>query len=147
MLQWRSLPLPVMQLIESIPSPAAGLETTRIILVEWRIEKGREQEFLDYWSKQATVRDRSGLVGEFLSQADEEFPWMAWEADPRWTTFVNVGIWRTSFDFEQQIGRYIDPSQPPFDFEAAPRRRLFVMPERWRVGAFPVFAMDHPEVH
>ena len=126
---------------------AADPATSRIVLVEWRIKKGREQEFLDYWSKQATVRDRSGLVGEFLSQAEsrEKFPLMVWEADPRWTTFVNVGIWRSGFGFEQQIGRYIDLSRP-LDFEAAPRRRLFVMPERWRIGTFPVIAMDHPAV-
>ena len=126
---------------------AADPATSRIVLVEWRIEKGREQAFLDYWSKQATVRDRSGLVGEFLSQAEsgDKFPWTAWEVDPRWTTFVNVGIWRSGNDFEQQIGRYIDQSRP-LDFEAAPRRRLFVMPERWRIGASQVVAMDHPEV-
>jgi hypothetical protein len=127
---------------------AANLATTRIVLVEWRIKAGREQEFLDYWSTQATIGDRSGLVGEFLSRADsrDKFPWMVWDFDPRWTTFVNVGIWRNSFDFEQQIGRYINLARPPLDFEAAPRRRLFVMPERWRIGTSPVIAVDHPEV-
>lgn len=91
--------------------PAA---TARIVLVEWRIKKGREQEFLDYWSTRATIADRSGLIGEFLSRVEdpEKFPWMQWRLDPSWTTFVNVGFWRTSSDFQQQIGRFIDLSRP-----------------------------------
>ena len=40
---------------------------TRIVVVEWKIKKGREAEFLDYWSTRSTIPDRSGLIGEFLS--------------------------------------------------------------------------------
>ena len=38
----------------------------RIVLVEWRIFKGQENLFLDYWSRRETIDDRSGLIGEFL---------------------------------------------------------------------------------
>jgi hypothetical protein len=116
--------------------------------VEWRIKKGREQEFLDYWSTRATIGDRSGLIGEFLSRVEDrkQFPWMVWSFDPRWTTFVNVGIWRASSDFQEQIGRFIDNSRPPLAFEAQRRRRVFVAPERWRIGGTPLLAQDHPDV-
>ncbi len=129
-------------------SEASQSTSTRIVLVEWRIKKGREQEFLDYWSTRATIGDRSGLIGEFLSRVEDrkQFPWMVWSFDPRWTTFVNVGIWRASSDFQEQIGRFIDNSRPPLAFEAQRRRRVFVAPERWRIGGTPFLTQDHPAV-
>jgi hypothetical protein len=125
-----------------------GTTSTRIVLVEWRIKKGREDEFLEYWSTRATIADRSGLVGEFLSRVEsqKQFPWMVWGLDPRWTTFVNVGFWRDGADFQQQIGRFIDNSKPSLAFEAQKRRRVFVAPERWRIGASPLILSDHPSV-
>lgn len=128
----------------------ASQETTpaRIVLVEWRIKKGHENEFLEYWSTRATIADRSGLIGEFLSRVEDrkQFPWMVWGLDKRWTTFVNVGFWRNGADFQEQIGRFIDTSKPPLAFEAQRRRRVFVAPERWRIGATPLLAADHSSV-
>jgi hypothetical protein len=128
----------------------AGPETTtaRIVLVEWRIKKGREQEFLDYWSTRSTIPDRSGLIGEFLSRVEDrkQFPWMVWDLDRRWTTYVNVGFWRDGADFQEQIGRFIDNRKPSQAFEAQKRRRVFVAPERWRIGEAPFLAADHPGV-
>ena len=108
----------------------------RIIIVEWRIKKGCEEEFLEYWSTRSTVPDRSGLIGEFLTRAEnrEQYPWITWDLDDRWTTFYNVGLWREGTDFQEQIGRFIGTSQPPMAFEAERRRRVFLAPERWRVG-------------
>jgi hypothetical protein len=134
------------------PGQSAGSEqettSTRIVLVEWRIKKGREDEFLDYWSTRATIADRSGLIGEFLSRVEDrkQFPWMVWGLDRRWTTFVNVGFWRDGADFQQQIGRFIDNSKPPLAFEAQRRRRVLVAPERWRMGNSPLMLSDHPSV-
>ncbi len=120
----------------------------RIVVVEWRIKKGREKEFLDYWSTKSTIPDRSGLISEFLSRVEsrQDFPWMVWDLNPRWTTYVNVGYWREGSDFQQQIGRFIDNSKPPLAFEAARRRRLFLAPERWRIGGSALPAGDHPDV-
>ena len=122
--------------------------SARIVLVEWRIKKGREEEFLEYWSTRATIADRSGLIGEFLSRVEDrkQYPWMVWDLDRRWTTFVNVGFWRDGADFQEQIGRFIDNSKPPQAFEAAKRRRVFIAPERWRIGSTPFLAADHPSV-
>jgi hypothetical protein len=135
---------------QAIQAAASKQEATpmRIVLVEWRIKKGREQEFLDYWSNQATIADRSGLISEFLSKVESQtdFPWMVWDLNPGWTTFVNVGYWREGADFQQQIGRFIDNSKPPLAFEADRRRRVFLAPERWRVGNAPLLKADHPGV-
>lgn len=105
----------------------------RIIVVEWKIKKGRECEFLTYWSTRSTIPNRTGLIGEFLSDVDKQ-PWVTWNLDEGWTTFYNVGIWRETADFQDQIGKYIDLSRPPLDFEAARRQRVFLEPQAWRIG-------------
>lgn len=127
---------------------AQGATPMRIVLVEWRIKKGREDEFLKYWSTQATIADRSGLINEFLSRVEnqEQFPWMVWDLNSGWTTFVNVGFWREGADFQQQIGRFIDNTKPPLAFEADRRRRVFLAPDRWRIGAASSLRSDHPDV-
>jgi heme-degrading monooxygenase HmoA len=117
----------------------------RIVVLEWRIRKGQEDEFLEYWSSRATVPDRSGLIGEFLSQVEDQdqYPWISWELDERWTTFVNVGLWREGSDFQNQIGRFIDDTRPPMAFEAACRRRVLVAPTRWRTGGTVLPVSEH----
>ena len=129
--------------------PAHNIMPMRIVLIEWRIKKGEEEQFLEYWSKRALVRDRSGLIGEFLSRVEspQEYPWITWELDERWTTFVNVGMWREASDFEEQIGCYMNETRPPMSFEAARRRRVLVAPERWRLGETGLPAYGHMEVH
>jgi hypothetical protein len=129
-------------------APQAEQEATamRIVAVEWRIKKGQENEFLEYWSTRSTIPDRSGLVAEFLNRVEsrEQFPGV--EFNEGWTTFINVGIWRDQADFQQQIGRLIDNSRPPLAFEAERRRRVFMAPERWRIGDTPMLNDDHPAV-
>ena len=44
-------------------TPAQDTTAMRIVLVEWRIRKGEEEQFLEYWSKRVIVQDRSGLIG------------------------------------------------------------------------------------
>ena len=39
-----------------------------IVLVYWKIKKGCEEAFKTHWRSGLPVNDRSGLVGEFLSQ-------------------------------------------------------------------------------
>jgi hypothetical protein len=123
-------------------------ESMRVIIVEWRIKKGREREFLDYWSKRSTIPDRLGLIGEFLSRVDDRnnYPWMVWNFDEGWSTFLNVGFWREGADFQQQVGRFIDNTRPPMAFEADRRRRVLLAPERWRLGGTALPLTDHVEV-
>lgn len=105
----------------------------RIVVVEWKIKKGRECDFLVYWSTRSTIPNRTGLISEFLSDVDKQ-PWVNWNLDENWTTFYNVGIWRETADFQDQIGKYIDNTRPPLDFEAARRQRVFLEPQAWRIG-------------
>ena len=113
-----------------------NVEEMRIVLVEWRIIKGQEDLFLDYWSRRETIEDRSGLIGEFLSRVEDRaaFPWLTCELSPDWTCFVNVGLWRDADAFCAQIGWRLDDRHPKMSFEYERRRRTFLGPQRWRFG-------------
>jgi hypothetical protein len=124
---------------------AADPAVARIVIVEWRIRKGRECEFLSYWSTRATISNRTGLIAEFLSEVDQQ-RWIQWSTDEDSTTFYNIGLWRDAADFEEQIGRFIDLDRPPLEFEAAKRRRVFLAPARWRVGGTGLPLADPPGV-
>ena len=73
----QSNPAPALRLNQATAS-AENPTSIRIILVEWRIKKGRENEFLEYWSTRSTVPDRAGLIAEFLNRVEsrEQFPWI-----------------------------------------------------------------------
>lgn len=142
-------PFKTAAIVNSHGSQTPTRETSmRTVVVEWRIKKGQENEFLDYWATRSTIPDRSGLMAEFLHRVEskDQFPWMVWEFSENWTTFVNVGLWREGEDFHQQIGRFIDNSKPPLTFEADRRRRVFLAPQLWRVGNTPMLSADHPQV-
>jgi hypothetical protein len=125
--------------------PAADPAVARIVIVEWRIRKGRECEFLSYWSTRATISNRAGLIAEFLSEVDQQ-RWVQWSTAEDSTTFYNIGLWRDAADFEEQIGRFIDLDRPPLEFEAAKRKRVFLAPARWRVGGTGLPLADPPGV-
>lgn len=134
-------------------APLAGPLSTdaRIVVVEWKIKKGHEQEFLDYWAKKSTIPDRSGLIAEFLSgqESRDRFPWINWVSaseDEDATTYYNIGIWRRADDFMGQIGKYIDNNRPPMPFEAAHRHRVFLQPLEWRVGMSSLPTQDRDGV-
>jgi hypothetical protein len=112
---------------------------------EWRIRKGRECEFLSYWSTRATISNRTGLIAEFLREVDQQ-RWIQWSTDEDSTTFYNIGLWRDAAHFEEQVGRFIDLDRPQLEFEAAKRRRVFLAPARWRVGGTGLPLADPPGV-
>jgi hypothetical protein len=121
------------------PAKVAEGANMRIVVVEWKIKKGREQEFLSYWAERSTVANRDGLISEFLSAVDskEKWPWINWAGPidkPGVTTYYNVGLWRDGDAFQDQIGKFIDNNRPPLDFEAERRTRVFLAPQRWRAG-------------
>ena len=131
-------------------APAAENTAMHIVVVHWKIKRGHEQEFLDYWSQKSFVANREGLIGEFLSSVEDQarFPWInmktAFNAD--YTSFFNVGLWKDTTAFADQIGKYIDISKPPLAFEAEARERVFVHPERWRIGGTPLALPNLPGV-
>ena len=126
-------------------SDPGDVSEMRIVLVDWRIIKGQESLFLDYWSRRETIEDRSGLIGEFLSRVQDraQFPWITCELSPEWTCFVNVGLWRDAEAFQDQIGWRLDDARPKMPFEYERRRRTFLGPQRWRFGGTAIPTADH----
>lgn len=134
---------------DSAPQDAEGATPVRLVVVHWKIKQGQEQEFLDYWAQRSPVADRSGLVGEFLSSVldRDRFPWINMQAvSASYTSFFNIGIWKNSAAFQDQIGKYIDTSRPSLPFEAERRERVFLQPERWRIGGSALSLSDQPGV-
>ena len=129
---------------QSTPNPDAML----FVVVAWSIVKGREDEFLAYWSERESIDDRSGLVGEFLNRVrgDDEMPCATWRCSDACSTFLNVGIWRNCEAFERQIGPKIRNGKGMLPFEHEPRRRLFLGPERWRLGGSLMPLKEHAAV-
>ena len=110
-----------------------------IVLIHWKIKPGSVADFLDYWRKVATVQDRAGLIGEFLSEAchTSEFPWITWDLTGHegvYRSFVNVGMWAKAEDFHDQIAKYFRDGVEPQDFEHEPRVRTVLRPRCWRMG-------------
>ncbi len=132
---------------QSVDATGKPLSTdARIVVVEWKIKKGHEQEFLDYWATKSTIPDRTGLIAEFMSgeESRQQFPWINWAATESgdFTVFYNIGIWRKADDFMGQIGKYIDNNRPPMAFEAEHRHRIFLAPVKWRIGQASMPAKD-----
>ncbi len=127
----------------------ASATQMRIVIVEWRIRKGQEEAFLDYWSEKESIEDRSGLVGEYLSHVEDQrdCQWITLEFGEDWTTFVNVGFWSDAEAFRREVGPKIDDTRPPQPFEHQKRRRTFLCPDRWRVGGAALPETSHTLVH
>lgn len=145
--QAQASPAPQAPAAPALDAAGKPLSTeARIVVVEWKIKKGHEQEFLDYWATKSTIPDRSGLIAEFMSgeESREQFPWINWAAAESGdvTTFYNIGIWRKADDFMGQIGKYIDNKRPPMAFEADHRHRVFLAPVKWRIGQASLPAHD-----
>lgn len=139
--------LPTRQMSTATAPRAADGMMVRTVIVEWTIKKGREQEFLDYWSKRSTLANREGLITEFLNTVEtgETWPWMSWATPvnrPEATIYYNVGLWRDAPSFQEQVGKFIDPARPLLDFEAARRNRIVLAPQRWRTGMTALPAKD-----
>ena len=128
-----------------VPERRASGAQIRIVIVEWRIKKGQEAAFLDYWSQNEAIDDRSGLIGEYLSHVEDQkdCQWITLEFGDGWTTYVNVGFWSDADAFRREVGPKINDQRPALSFEHEKRRRTFLCPDRWRVGEAMLPAMNH----
>jgi hypothetical protein len=125
-----------------------------IILVHWQIRPGREEEFLAYWRGSAIVRDRSGLIGEFLSRVvpgdPVALPWITWslpaDSSADAIHYANVGLWRSEQEFVAQIAGDFGDDRPIAPFELHRRRRLLLAPQAWRIGRTPLPPADSRDV-
>ena len=111
-----------------------------IVVIKWSIKPDRIEAFRLFWSQEARVQDRRGLVGEFLNEvgSKDDYPYITWNLDDQGAQasqlYVNVGIWTDSDAFQEQIARYFNDDGPIREFEAARRVRTVLMPKLWRIG-------------
>ena len=114
-----------------------------IVLIHWKIkpDKVSMSKFLDFWQRTAKIKDRKGLVGEFLSEVSpksDERNWITWDAladrPGAYRSFVNVGMWSDPEVFQEQVAQYF--SENRHDFEHKLRVRTLLCPKAWRIGHF-----------
>ena len=119
-----------------------------IVVIKWSIKPDMIEHFREFWTEEARVQDRLGLVAEFLSEvgSKEDFPYITWtlddQAEEPSEVYVNVGIWTNPDAFRDQIARYFNDDGPIRDFEAARRIRTVLTPKWWRIGDAPLPAAD-----
>lgn len=117
-----------------------------IVFVDWKIIKGQENAFKDHWKVALPIQDRSRMVGEFLSEptGHEHFPWITWDlrSQDGVTRFINVGLWADAQAFDDQAGKYFNPSNGILPFEFELRRRALLTPRCWRMGAWELPVHD-----
>jgi hypothetical protein len=79
-------------------------------MVHWLIRKGKEKEFIARWHGM-TVDNHSGLYREILTTIDkgpEDDKFHTFSiGDPFYSTYVNIGIWKSVKHFDEAIGKYI----------------------------------------
>ena len=109
-----------------------------VVFVDWRITKGKEDDFKKHWKAALPIEDRSRMVGEFLCEptGHEQFPWITWDlrSEEGVIRFINVGLWADAEAFHDQVGKYFDPATGKLPFEFALRRRALLTPRCWRMG-------------
>lgn len=114
-----------------------------IVMIHWKIVPDGVEEFLEFWRKEALIIDRRGLVGEFLTeeQTSVDFKWITWQltgCERKYKSFVNVGYWKNSKEFHEQVGKYFETSTGKRDFEYELRVRTVLKPKCWRMGDYPL---------
>ena len=125
-----------------------------VVLVHWRIKPEAEHiaAFLKDWREVYTITDRTGLIGEFLSESSPAkiFPDTTWHLDPEalgnFKSFVNVALWRDAKDFHEQIAKNYNDQNPMRLYEQYRRRRVVAECSAWRIGDFKLPLTDSAEV-
>jgi hypothetical protein len=116
-----------------------------VVLIHWRIKPTDEAvgAFFNWWKNTATIKDKSNLVGEFLSapEPSSKFKFLVNDLSPQpgeapHRAFVNVGFWKDWESFYEQVGHNFDDDRPPQPFEAARRTRTILEAKEWRVGGW-----------
>src|ERR1051326_9480493 len=121
-----------------------------IALIHWRIRPDDESisAFLHHWKTNNTIRDRTGLMAEFLSDSlpMSQFPYITWHLDSEslgnFKSYVTVGLWQDAHAFREQVAAYFNDEKPMLPFEQYRRRRVVFEPVSWRSGEAPVPAFD-----
>jgi hypothetical protein len=121
------------------------------VLIHWKIRRTEQavHDFLQYWSEVLTIPDRTGLIGEFLSQPlrPEETGLfqngVALQDTPAYYSFINLGLWEDVRAFQEQIDRpYRQRGLAQLPFEYAKCQGLLLHPCQWRLGTASLPAWD-----
>ena len=97
--------------------------TIAVVVVQWFIKPGREDEFL---RDRKPIRQAEGFLGEVLFRTivDTDDP-----ADDPPVVYLNTLYWRSREDFYRKRS-HLKPGVVPEmnDYEASPRRRHWLVP-------------------
>lgn len=116
-----------------------------IVLIHWRIkpDEATVSHFLHWWKTEAKIKNKSNLVGEFLSVPlpAGNFPFLADDltqglGENRYRHFINVGLWKDLESFYTEVGHNFRDNDQPMEFEAEKRKRTILGLEEWRIGAW-----------
>ncbi len=114
-----------------------------IVLIHWKIVKGREDEFLSDWNTKFTVQNRAGMVGEYMSavKSRSDHPYITWPIDceyphnaPNCSHFINVSVWESAARFHDEVARHFNDASAPLGYEIERRRRAVIAPVASRRG-------------
>jgi hypothetical protein len=102
-----------------------------------------EPKFISAWQTTYTIKNREGLVGEYLSEVktNAEHPFITWPIrcdyahnDRDCSHFINVAIWEAANRFQDEIAKNFNDNNAILDFEIERRKRVLVAPIQWRAG-------------
>ena len=112
-----------------------------VVLIHWKVhpEQAMVNAFLNYWKGTLTIKDRTGLIGELLTEpgSESDYDWITWpltESDAEYKSFVTVGCWSSADEFHAQVGQYFETAIGLQTFEFAPRVRTVLTPVCRRMG-------------
>jgi len=104
-------------------------DTMSIVAIHWKVKKGMEGDFEKKWKTVFKVKNREGLIGEFLSKVerrDASYPYITWPIacenlahEEQCTHYINVGLWTSHERFVQEVGQFMKDERPPENFESA----------------------------
>lgn len=116
-----------------------------IVVIHWKIHHGEKsrRQFLQHWEKELKIKNRSCLVGEYLSEpmieSETEFPCTVFNisCSPHYQSFFNVGIWADVQSFKKEvIDPYVGATPETLPFEYEFRERMVLNPVSWRAGKY-----------
>lgn len=113
-----------------------------IAVIHWRVKPEQEalEAFRDHWNKRNRINDRTGLIGEFLSEAlpSKDYPYITWQLDAEslgnFKSYVTVGLWADAAAFLREVAQYFNDDAPMLSFEKYRRRRVVFTPVGQRIG-------------
>ena len=129
-------------------------ERISIVLIHWKIKKSHVDEFERKWKSEFVVKNKDGLVGEYLSKVerrDVAYPYITWPIacdnlahEEHCVHYINVGIWNSHARFFEEVGKYMKDDKPLSEFEIERRRRVAITPVEWRRGLAELSRDDSP---